>query len=135
MAEADEYGFPDEGADNHAAMLAEIEQQADARTLRLALGVDDDELDLIRIGHAPSEKTAERLRLLHEVSSRADLSDPGAVLAALGANGEGTRPRSPAAALSIFGAARHAKLVIAAFVLVDVLVALGIIAFLALRGA
>ncbi len=81
MYDAGEYGRED--ASDPASMLAALEQQLDRKTLALALGVRQPDLDGLKAGREPDAETAERLRLLFETSRKADLSDPDAVAAAL----------------------------------------------------
>ena len=111
-----------------ASMLAEVEQQVDERTLRVALGASRQELDWIRAGHEPDEETRERLRLLHETSRKADLSDPEAVLAAvLGPEAES----SPLAGLRLLAQGPYRRALFA-FLALDALLIIGLVAYVVL---
>jgi hypothetical protein len=83
LGPVDEFGFQDDGRDDYAAMLAELEQKLDRRKLRAALGVGKRELDQIRVGHVPSKEAEHRLRLLYDFGQKMDLNDRRALAAAL----------------------------------------------------
>lgn len=122
--DAGEYGG-DQRAPDPASMLAALEQQLDRRTLALALGVRQRELDELEAGREPDAETAKRLRLLFETSRKADLSDPDVVAAALlGVSAL----RGPAAGLRLLTRGPY-RWILFLFVAFDALLVVGVAAY------
>jgi hypothetical protein len=118
----DEYGFADEGRDDYAAMLAELEPKLDRRKLRAALGVSRRELDQIRVGHVPTKEAAHRLRLIYDFGQKMDLNDRRALASAL----LESRGDVPATYMTLF---RQPWLVLALFLAVDAVVVMAVLGY------
>lgn len=85
-AVSDAYGLEEPAEDDVAGMVAALEGRIERDALARALGVTRGELELVAIGHAPSQDAAQRLRVLYETSRRTEgrLDDPRALTEALG---------------------------------------------------
>jgi hypothetical protein len=92
-------GFDSEAPaeDDFAGMLASLQPRLDRSTIAHAVGVEESELELIAIGHAPTAEAGARLKMLYDLAQRTDgdLSDPATLLKAAGVDVSGSRLMIP----------------------------------------
>ena len=82
----DGFDVEDPSDDDFAGMLAVLDARLPRRTIAHAIGMQESDLELVAIGHAPSGDGAERLRALYELARRTDgdLGEPRTILEAAG---------------------------------------------------